>query len=63
MENESKGDKSPTALATSGSEVKMNSKNSTKPMENDVKTAIRMENFAAFELPLPSSFDTRTLQK
>lgn len=31
-------------------------------MENDVSTVITMENFAAFELPLPSSFDTLTLQ-
>nr|AFK41753.1 unknown [Lotus japonicus] len=32
-------------------------------MENDVRTVIRMENFAAFESPLPSSFETRTLHK
>jgi len=72
MENESNGDKSATALATSESVVKIyaslslrnrNTKNSTNPITNDVRTVIRMENFAAFELPLPSSFATRTLQK
>jgi len=32
-------------------------------MKNDVSTVITMENFAALELPLPSSFDTLTLQQ
>lgn len=31
-------------------------------MAKDVSTDTSMENFAAFELPLPSSFPTRTLQ-
>jgi hypothetical protein len=72
MEIDNKGDRSPTALATSGFGVKMYAsfslrnrkiKNSTNPMANDVSTVITMENFAAFELPLPSSFDTLTLPK
>jgi len=32
------------------------------PMANDVRTDILIENFASLELPLPSSFATRTLQ-
>lgn len=32
-------------------------------MANDVRTVIKMENFVALELPLPSSFVTWTLQK
>ena len=31
------------------------------PMENDADTVTTIENFVAFELPLPSSFATRTL--
>lgn len=31
-------------------------------MDNDVATTIMIENFAAFALPLPSSFEMRTLQ-
>lgn len=31
-------------------------------MANDVSTVFTMENFAAFESPLPSSFETRTLE-
>jgi len=32
------------------------------PMAKDVRTDILIENFASLELPLPSSFATRTLQ-
>ena len=31
------------------------------PIANDVSTICTMANFAALELPLPSSFETRTL--
>lgn len=31
------------------------------PIAKDVRTVIPIENFAACELPLPSSFETRTL--
>lgn len=33
-----------------------------KPITNDVVAVIKIENFAAFALPLPNSFDTRTLE-
>uniref|UniRef100_A0A2P2NQC1 Uncharacterized protein n=1 Tax=Rhizophora mucronata TaxID=61149 RepID=A0A2P2NQC1_RHIMU len=39
----------------------MKTRNSTKPMPNDVATIMMIENFASFGLPLPSSFDTLTL--
>lgn len=32
-------------------------------MESDVNTITTTENFAAFALPRPSSFDTRTLEE
>lgn len=32
------------------------------PIAKDVRTVIPIENFAACELPLPSSFETRTLK-
>lgn len=32
-----------------------------KPIMNDVRTVTTMENLASFELPRPSSFETRTL--
>lgn len=36
--------------------------NNVNPMANDVSTMFTIENFAAFEFPLPSSFETRTLE-
>ena len=36
--------------------------NSTNAIEKDVITVVTIENFAAFELPLPSSFEMRTLK-
>jgi len=71
MEIANKGDKSATALATSSFEVNMYASFSLKskknkkrknPMANDVSTDTSIENFAALELPFPSSFATRTLQ-
>lgn len=32
------------------------------PMAEDIKTIVIIENFAAFELPLPNSFATLTLK-
>ena len=71
IETDNKGDKSPTAKATSLFEVNIyaslslkNKKNMNRrnPMANDVSTDTIIENFAALALPLPSSFATRTLQ-
>lgn len=36
--------------------------NSTNPIADDVDTISPIANFAALELPLPSSFETRTLE-
>ena len=36
--------------------------NNTNPIAKDVNTVIPIENFAASELPLPSSFETLTLK-
>lgn len=71
IEQASSGDRSATAAATSSLSVKMyarrplrnrKSRNNTNPMTNDVRTVTTIENFAALELPLPSSFDTLTLE-
>ena len=35
--------------------------NNANPMAKDVRTVTAIENFAALELPLPSSFETLTL--
>ena len=72
MEQANRGDKSATAAATSGLSVNMYARrprkkrkkmNNTNPMVNEVSTIFKIENFAAFEFPPPSSFETRTLNK
>lgn len=72
MEQASYGDKSATALATSSLSVNMYAKrplrnkkstNSIHPMQSDVSVVVIIENLAPLELPLPSSFDTLTLQE
>lgn len=72
MEKASKGDRFATALATfelfvntyarRPLRIRKNTKN-TNPMTNDVRTVTTIENFADFEFPRPSSFDTLTLNK
>lgn len=71
IETANRGDKSPTALATSSFEVKIyasfslknkKNKNRRNPIVNDVRTIMFTANFAPFALPFPSSFATLTLQ-
>lgn len=71
MEIANNGDRLPTSMATARLVVyiyarfpPMNrkSKKNTNPIANDIERIILIENFAVFELPLPSSFATLTLQ-
>lgn len=71
MEQANNGDKSTTALPTSSLSVNTyakrplrhkNNANVTHPMQSDVSVMVIIENFTLLELPLPSSFDTLTLQ-